>query len=314
MRLVSASDFTLGSDSGMSDEQPVQLLFLNTFYIDKYEVTNLMYKNCVDAGVCKPPKKDNSITRADYYTEPEFANYPVVYVDWYMAKSYCEWRGARLPTEAEWEKAARGPSGSTYPWGEEISCEEANYFGCQEDTASVSSFAKGLSAYGLHNMAGNVYEWVNSLYLPYPYNEFDGREYPEASGDRVIRGGSWLNSDSDNEARSARRQKAVPTLATEYIGFRCARTPNDLVGDLALIDHPPQNSSTATSFVATRRSHRTQEPSGAATSGSASPTSRVSSPTAVTPRTPTVKTPATQATVVTPKPPITPTDTKPPYP
>jgi formylglycine-generating enzyme required for sulfatase activity len=266
MRLVGAGDFTMGSETGTDDEQPVRILFLDAFYIDKYEVTNRQYKACVGAGACVPPKQTSSATRTDYYSNAEFNDYPVVNVDWNMARSYCEWRGARLPTEAEWEKAARGPEGSTYPGGDEVSCDEANYSGCEGDTALVSSFGNGLSFYGVHNMAGNVYEWASSLYMPYPYDLFDGREDLEAPGERVMRGGSWLDSDSDNEIRSAHREKADPSNFAENIGFRCARTPDDTLLDIGFIVDTPENGSTATAYVATNRSDRTREARPTATS------------------------------------------------
>ena len=292
MRLVSPSDFIMGSDAGMEDEGKAQLIYLDIFYIDKYEVTNSQYRACVTAGACLPPKKLNSSTRAGYYNKPEFNSYPVVYVDWNMARNYCEWRGARLPTEAEWEKAARGPEGSVYPWGEEISCEEANFSGCQKDTAAVSSFANAVSTYGVYNMAGNVYEWVSSLYKPYPYDLFDGREDLEAPGERVLRGGSWLSVDRENEVRSAHREKADPATAKENIGFRCARTPSESFLDFAMVVNAPSNGSTATAFVATSRSHKTKE----ASLPTATSTPRVI-PTTAKPPTgiPTTAVPTTQA-------------------
>ena len=255
MRLVSAGDFTMGSEGGPSDEGPVQTLYVDTFYIDRYEVTNGLYRLCVNAGACKPPKRVNSVTRVGYYNRTDFDNYPVVQVDWNMAKSFCEWRGARLPTEAEWEKAARGTDGRTYPWGEGISCDQANFGGCQGDTIAASGDESGASVYGVFNMAGNVYEWVSSLYMPYPYEASDGRENLSAFGERVIRGGSWVRSDTDEEARSAHRQKVDPSTAQDNIGFRCAFTP---VTSADLINITPENGSTATAIVATNRSHRTK--------------------------------------------------------
>ncbi|MHB8778748.1 MAG: bifunctional serine/threonine-protein kinase/formylglycine-generating enzyme family protein [Anaerolineales bacterium] len=122
MRLVSAGEFTMGSVIGDTDELPVHQVYLDFYYMDTYEVTNGLYKACVDAGVCNPPTSTSSYTRSYYYGNSEFEDYPVINVDWDMANAYCGWRGARLPTEAEWEKAARGPStgsgdGRTYPWG-----------------------------------------------------------------------------------------------------------------------------------------------------------------------------------------------------
>lgn len=298
MRLVSGGDFLMGSEDGMEDEQQVQMLFLDTFYIDKYEVTNQQYRACVQRGACLVPKNANSATRANYYNKPEFNSYPVVNVDWSMARSYCEWRGTRLPTEAEWEKAARGPEGSIYPWGEEISCDRANFSGCQKDTVSVSSFGNSTSAFGVYNLAGNVSEWVSSLYLPYPYNLFDGREDLEAPGERVIRGGSWPSMEGEDEVRSARRQKADPSTAREDLGFRCVRTPDKFFLAFARVD-VPLNGSTATAAVATSRSRRTQE------ARVSTPTRVSPSPTLRTPRTPTPqRTPTRTATLTsTTKPP-----------
>jgi formylglycine-generating enzyme required for sulfatase activity len=260
MRLVSASEFIMGSDKGMDDEEPVQTVYLSTFYIDKYEVTNALYRICVDEGACQPPKVDSAETEVDYFSDPAYANHPVVFVDWAMARTYCEWRGARLPTEAEWEKAARGTDARMYPWGEEISCDQANYFGCQGDTTSVSKFANGLSPYGVHDMAGNVLEWVSTLYDVYPYDLMDGREELFVPGDRVIRGGSWVSSDSDNEVRAARRQKADPETVRENLGFRCASTLEDYVSNATLAVITPENASTSIAIATTKRSFRTREP------------------------------------------------------
>ncbi|MGE5463686.1 MAG: SUMF1/EgtB/PvdO family nonheme iron enzyme, partial [Syntrophothermus sp.] len=198
MMLVDAGEFVMGSDNGPKDEAPAQKLFLSDFYIDKYEVTNAFYKACVASGQCKPPKKDASRTHNGYFNKSDYQKYPVVYVTWDMASDYCTWRGARLPTEAEWEKAARGPDGNTYPPGNDISCDQANYAGCGKDTEPVSSFSSGQSAYQVFDLAGNVSEWVNSLYGDYPYTS--AQEDSMASGERVIRGGSFADSQEDVSA------------------------------------------------------------------------------------------------------------------
>ena len=159
MRLVPAGEFTMGSDSD-STTSPAHRVYLDAFYMDKYEVTNARYADCVTAGVCEPPHETKTDFRPIYYGNPLFDDFPVVYVDWTMARTYCEtWRGpstgsgqVRLPTEAEWEKAARGTDGRTYPWGEGISCDRASYDGdpdsasyCVGETSAVGSYENGLS-------------------------------------------------------------------------------------------------------------------------------------------------------------------------
>ncbi len=223
MRYVEAGDFTMGNDNGSADVQPESVINLDAFYIDKYEVTNVLYRACFKAGVCRAPQKGGSATHTSYFSSPQFDNYPVIFVNWNMAKTYCEWRGARLPTEAEWEKAARGTDGRTYPWGENLKCSFANYQSCVGDTTAVGSYEEGKSPYGVYDMAGNVWEWVSSLHRPYPYNPLDGREDLEANGNRVARGGSWNiiggNVNSDN------RYILDPSYYGLYVGFRCAKSP-----------------------------------------------------------------------------------------
>ncbi len=223
MLYVPKGTFSMGGES-YDDEKPVHLVDLDAYYIDKYEVTNAAYKRCVDAGGCVAPKSSSSNTRAAYYGNPEFDEYPVVYVDWNMAKTYCEWRDARLPTEAEWEKAARGTDGRVYPWGENIDCDKANYqSSCAGDTKQVGSYLDGVSPYGAYDMSGNVWEWVSSLYKPYPYDATDGREDMNSSNRRALRGGSW--SYGINFARSSVRYGYSPDYSINFVGFRCARSP-----------------------------------------------------------------------------------------
>ncbi len=214
MLLVPAGKFIMGSASGASNEAPIHSVYLDAFYMDKYEVTNSLYKACVQEGVCQLPKN------TDRYDNPLYGNHPVVYIDWNQAQDYCEWRGASLPTEAQWEKAARGTDGLTYPWGEGVDCDKANYSGCEGDTAPVGSYEK--NPYGIYDLAGNVWEWVSSLYKPYPYVSTDGREDLNVSGNRVLRGGSWYYHSI---VRSAYRIDYPPDLNLSDIGFRCARSP-----------------------------------------------------------------------------------------
>jgi formylglycine-generating enzyme required for sulfatase activity len=215
MVLIPAGPFTMGSDNGALDEKPVHTVNLPAFYMDKYEVTNALYKACVEASGCSKPQDTAR------YNDSKYANHPVVYVDWDQAKAYCEWRGARLPTEAEWEKAARGTDGRTYPWGEGIGCDKANYSSCKSDTTLVDSYKNGKSPYGLYDMAGNVWEWTADWYDMYPggdpnaSNDF-GQKYP------VIRGGSW--DFNEDYLRVSYRSGNSPDNAGSYLGLRCARS------------------------------------------------------------------------------------------
>jgi serine/threonine-protein kinase len=231
MRLVPAGEFTMGSDGDSSTGNPSHSVYLDSFYLDKYEVTNAHYEGCVTAGVCDAPHYTKSDFRPSYYGNSQYDNFPVIYVDWNMAKTYCgAWRGARLPTEAEWEKAARGTDGRTYPWGEGISCDKANYDGdphyafyCVAETSEVGRYESGKSPYGLYDMAGNVFEWVSSLPKSYPYNATDGREDLTGGGSRVIRGGAW--SEGPNDQQVFYRSWIGPNLSESVIGFRCSSSP-----------------------------------------------------------------------------------------
>lgn len=221
---VPAGEFIMGSEV-RDDEMPIHKVSLDAFWIDQTEVTNAMYAKCVADGACEEPTDKKSRTHSDYYDNPEFGNYPVIYVEWIMANAYCEWAERRLPTEAEWEKAARGDDGRIYPWGDESPNENLlNYNGNVGDTTEVGIYPNGESIYGALDMAGNVYEWVNSIYQPYPYDAKDGREDLESKRGRVYRGGTW--KDSDDVARSANRADFGPTgYSLDIIGFRCSKSP-----------------------------------------------------------------------------------------
>ena len=233
------------------DELPLHSVLLDTFYIDQYEVTNYQYRACVKAGFCEEPSKISSWTQESYFDNPKFDDYPVIYVSWEDALSYCNWRGLRLPTDAEWEKAARGPEGLIYPWGDTFTEPVANI--CDKncslksptldiddryvDTSPVGIFPEGASPYGAMDMAGNVLEWVNDIYvidyyLWSPIENPPGPEHGDAidstsdgyiwSTDRVIRGGSFANNRLWVRA-SARWSFGIGE--SDYdIGFRCAKS------------------------------------------------------------------------------------------
>jgi formylglycine-generating enzyme required for sulfatase activity len=241
MRLVPAGEFTMGSEDGEEDEGPVHQVYLNAFYMDIYEVTNASFAVCVKDSGCYAPQNTSSHTRPEYYGNPEFDHYPVIYMSGYKAEEYCKWRGARLPTEAEWEKAARGVNGLTYPWGDTIdgtrlnACDVNCPFNWSDqnmddgygDTAPVGSYESGRSPYGMYDMAGNVWEWVADSYdaAYYQTSPLSNPSGPGLDDHRVLRGGSW--SDTMDFARSTTRKSYFyyyyPDTIYSRFGFRCAR-------------------------------------------------------------------------------------------
>ncbi|MFN8383067.1 MAG: SUMF1/EgtB/PvdO family nonheme iron enzyme [Anaerolineales bacterium] len=222
---VPVGKFTMGNSDS---DAPVHTVYLNAYWLDQTEVTNKQYKTCVNAGVCEPPSSTGSYTHTSYYEIPEFDNYPVLYVTWDKANRYCEvWTGGDLPTEAQWEKAARGTDARTYPWGNSVPANNLlNYNSNVGDTTEVGAYPSGESTYGVYDMAGNVWEWVNDWYGGTYYDELTSSNNPvgpESGQFRVLRGGSWLNQDYS--VRSANRGKYDPSYMYSYIGFRCARSP-----------------------------------------------------------------------------------------
>lgn len=242
MALVPAGDFIMGGSADRAveeckkfisvcdrttfeDEEPAHSVYLSDFYIDVYQVTNTQYAECVDEGVCELPG-------CTYYKDSESGSYPVVCTSWYQAQAYCEWRGARLPTEAEWEKAARGGlEGMQYPWGDEMpvcdtGAENGAQFGfCEGYIMPVGSYSP--NGYGLYDMAGNVWEWVGDWYEAKFYHRSQAKDPPgPALGEmKVLRGGSWgLNAWS---VRTPDRFWNSPDYRFLTIGFRCADSISD---------------------------------------------------------------------------------------
>lgn len=213
---VPAGEFVMGTENGqLTDERPVHSVSLEAFWIDQTEVTNAMYAKCVNAGECDLPRD------TDHFSNAVYANHPVAYVSWNDASAYCSWVLRRLPSEAEWEKAARGTEARIYPWGNEApSSALLNYNQEIGETTEVRNYPEGISPYGAYDMAGNVWEWVSSLYLPYPYDNNDGRENLNSLEARVHRGGSFY--DDDSFIYSARRDKGDPSFVSFNLGFRCA--------------------------------------------------------------------------------------------
>ena len=228
---VPVGEFTMGSDNGQSDERPVHTVYLDAFWIDQTEVTNKMYSLCVNTGLCKEPTSKKSRTHSSYYGNADFDNYPVIYVTWNMAKTYCEWVDRRLPTEAEWEKSARGDDERDYPWGSEYPIPgtflEMNFFGLESnarDTTEVGKYPNGASPYGALDMAGNVLNWVNDWYSDtyYASSPTSNPLGPDLGQYHVLRGGSW-NYTFNSSFRSAYRGvRLIPSSAESFVGFRCA--------------------------------------------------------------------------------------------
>lgn len=230
MVLIPAGNFEMGCDSYCpnADMMPLHTVYLDAYYIDIYEVTNAKYAECVDAGACEEPNGDNSYTRNNYFGNPTYDNYPVVLVSWDQAHQYCDWRGKRLPTEAEWEKAARGTSYSLYPWGSDApNCDLTNGGNICPigDTDEVGSYPDGASPYGVMDMAGNVWEWVYDWYDAdyYDHSPDSNPTGPEDGTYRVMRGGSW--GSINGLLTGYRNGGNLPTKTSVTNGFRCVTEP-----------------------------------------------------------------------------------------
>lgn len=232
MIAIPAGEFTRGCDdlhnAGLggcpANEKPLMRVYLDAYRIDRTEVTNAQYRACVNAGGC-------AANESSHYADPHYGNHPIIGASWDEASAYCKWAGKRLPTEAEWEKAARGNSDARpFPWGENLpTCSLANFWpayppcsGASADTLAVGSLPQGASPYGVLDMAGNVYEWVND------WNGYYGPENRNPTGPatgfaKVVRGGSFMSGAWS--VRVTNRESLPPGNARDTVGFRCAANP-----------------------------------------------------------------------------------------
>jgi formylglycine-generating enzyme required for sulfatase activity len=229
MVIVAAGTFTMGELAGPTheSEQPLTQVTLGAYCLDRTEVTASAYAACVRARACTAPR---GTLRATYGVESK-SQHPVNFVDWRQSSAYCRWSGGRLPTEAEWEYAARGREGRRYPWGAEPpTAVRAQWsggcglLGCVGTTAPVGTRAMGRSWVGADDLAGNVWEWVADWHGRYPGGVVTDPRGARTGTARVLRGGSWVNDDA-LWMRSAFRFWGRPTLRSSDVGFRCARQP-----------------------------------------------------------------------------------------
>jgi formylglycine-generating enzyme required for sulfatase activity len=265
MVLIPAGEFLMGCSPADNppagcipkyQDTPQHAVYLDAYKIDKYEVTNLEYRRCVDARVCNPPRRRNSHQRSFYYGNPTYDYYPVLYVSWWDAQTFCSWEDKRLPTEAEWEKAARGPIDTrSWPWGEEFpDCTRLNYTDnrtknwtfCLADTNRVGSYPSGASPYGVMDMAGNAFEWVADIwdehygiqyYRISPYENPTGPNLSKKVADNpyfTIRGGSyrpnWFYARVFHRHHGHHGDQVGgdrPYYRNDQVSFRCARSVDE---------------------------------------------------------------------------------------
>jgi formylglycine-generating enzyme required for sulfatase activity len=257
MVAIPGGSFFMGSDDGLPVEKPAHPVTLDPYCMDRFEVTVAAYRACSDIGRCKRAGTTNEWDGISEHDQAAFdplcngrdaearANHPVNCVDWVMADRFCREQKKRLPTEAEWEFAARGPDGRKYPWGdEEPTADDLNACGAEcaawgaknhvdekpmyaaddgyPNTAPVGSFPKGASPFGLQDVVGNVWEWVADWYAPYGDAEAKNPGGPTTGSERVIRGGSW-NGSYSSWVRPTFRFRSAPAVRSYGIGFRCAK-------------------------------------------------------------------------------------------
>lgn len=236
---IPAGAFTMGSDSGPDDERPAHQVTLPGFDIDLFPVTNAEFARFLNAWGLRTPRDDRRFDDDDqdarihatgapgqlWQPDAGFERHPVVEVTWVGARDYCQWLGKRLPTEAQWEKAARGSDGRIYPWGPEAPTPGRAAYGLGwQQTSPVDAFPDGRSPFGVWDMAGNAWEWVSSAYRPYPYRSDDGRELPDPGPVRSTRGGGLDSPPGEiTTTQRGRSLSRAPRAGHHNIGFRCAR-------------------------------------------------------------------------------------------
>ena len=228
---VPGGEFKMGRSRGADRAHTVAL---DSFWIDQTEVTNDHYRRCVEAGACRAPTECS--WGEPTYKDASKADHPVLCVSWQSAGNYCRWAGGRLPTEAEWEYAARGPDSAVYPWGDEFdgtrlnSCDAncphedqrvTDYDDRHAMTAPVGSYPGGTSWCGALDMAGNAWEWVADWHGPHPRTRQTNPTGPDSGSERIIRGGSWFDYNEYGFLRADNRHPYEPRAADYLVGFRC---------------------------------------------------------------------------------------------
>lgn len=236
LALIPAGPFTMGSDTGPEDERPAHVVTLREFAIDRLPVTNADFAAFLNAvgPVSKSRARLYDVDDPDarihfgdrqWHADKGYEQHPVVEVPWVGARDYCGWRGKRLPTEAEWEKAARGTDARSFPWGNDPPSRTRAHFGASyNETAPVGARPAGASPYGVYDMAGNAWEWVSSAYRPYPYRAEDGRESAALGPVRGTRGGGHDSPPAHiTTTQRGRDLSRNPASGHHNIGFRCAK-------------------------------------------------------------------------------------------